>query len=392
MSRLHRRLEDELGRLVAQDRLRTLRTARGVDCSSNDYLGLSRHPALLEAMRSAVDAGLPTGAGGARLLSGTFSEHLEAEALFAAFVGRERALLFGSGFLANMALLSALPTRHDLLLLDAAAHASLKEGARASTATRRTFRHNDLTDLERGLRDRENYADVFIVAEGIYSMDGDAAPLTELVPLAAAFDAHVIVDEAHATGLFGENLRGVHDRAGLAVPLATVHPCGKALGAFGAFVAADAPLVEYLVNTARPFLFSTAMPPATAAVLRAAIELMPHLHEEARRLLARAAMVRGRLGSLRRWRVGASVGPIIPVIVGEASEAVRAADVLTASGFDVRPIRPPTVPPGTSRLRISLTTAIDDAVAADLAEAILDAERATGREMVHPVDAEVGDA
>lgn len=392
MSRLHRRLEDELHALAGQDRRRTLRIARGVDCSSNDYLGLSRHPALLEAMRSAAETGIPAGAGGARLLSGTFVEHLEAEALFAAFVGRERSLLFGSGFLANMALLSAVPTRHDLLLLDSAAHASLKEGARASTATRRTFRHNDLADLQRGLRDRERFNDVFIVVEGIYSMDGDAAPLDALMPLAVAYDAHVIVDEAHATGLFGENLRGVHDRAGLAAPLATVHPCGKALGAFGAFVAADAVLAEYLVNTARPFLFSTAMPPASAAVLCAAVGLIPHIHEDAHRLLARAAMVRERLGGLRRWRLGASVGPIIPVIVGEAAEAVRAADLLMASGFDVRPIRPPTVPPGTSRLRISLTTAIDDRVAGELADAIINAECAIESGTAHALNAEAGDA
>ncbi len=372
-SSLAGRLRSELDARAAASRLRGLRTPEGIDCSSNDYLGLSVHPGVLAALAGAAARGVPAGSAGSRLLSGNHPEHLEAESAFARFIGRPRALLFGSGFAANLALLSAVPSRRDLILLDASSHASLKEGARASLAARRTFRHNDIPDLRRALHDRAAFADVFIVAEGIYSMDGDHAPLREMAAVAGEHEAHLIVDEAHATGLYGRGLRGTHELCGV-VPFATVHPCGKALGSSGAFIAGDDILIDYLVNCARPFLFSTAPPPVQAAGLAAALRLLPSMEDEVKTLFDRAGELRARLAGLRRWRVIPSDSPIVPVLVGSDADAVRAAALAAGRGFDLRPIRPPTVPAGTSRLRVSVTVMMTPGVIAALADAILHAE------------------
>ena len=373
MRLLDDRLRRDLDARAAASRLRTLRRGEGIDCSSNDYLGLSDHHAVLAAVRDAAAGGLPAGSTGSRLLSGNHPEHERAEALFTRFVGREASLLFGSGYAANLALLSALPSRRDMILLDAAAHASLKEGARASLATRRSFRHNSPGDLERALGDRDRFDQAFIVVEGVYSMDGDRAPLGAMAEIAARFDAHLIVDEAHATGLYGARLRGVHELEGV-VPLATVHPCGKALGSSGAFIAADRLLIDYLINNARPFLFSTAGSPTHAAGLAAAVELLGSMGDAAAMLLESARDLRSRLGALRRWRVVPSDSPIIPIIIGSDDDAVEAARRVASRGFDLRAIRPPTVPDGTSRLRISLTGRMSADERAALAEAIVAAE------------------
>lgn len=367
------RLRSELDARAAGSRLRALRSSRGIDCSSNDYLGLSVHPAVLAAIGDAAARGVPAGSAGSRLLSGNHAEHQEAEELFARFAGRMRALLFGNGFAANLALLSAVPSRRDLVLLDASSHASLKEGARASLAAKRTFRHNDAANLRRALHDRDAFSEVFVVTEGIFSMDGDPAPLGAIAEVVSGYGAHLIVDEAHATGLYGDALRGMHQACGV-TPLATVHPCGKALGSSGAFVAGDALLIEYLVNSARPFLFSTAPPPVQVAGLSAALRLLPSLGERVEQLFERTARLRGRLAALRHWKVIPSDSPIIPIVIGADADAVRAADLVAAQGFDLRPIRPPTVPAGTSRLRISVTVAMASATLDALADAILRAE------------------
>lgn len=377
---LAQRLHTAAALRAAASRHRVVRTAEGIDCSSNDYLGLAGHATLADAARGALARGVAVSASGSRLLSGHHPEHHDVEERFARYVERDAALLFGSGYLANLALLSALPERRDLILLDAAAHASLKEGARASLAARRTFRHNDVAHLERTLRDRDAFDQVFIVVEGVYSMDGDRAPMTELISCAARHGAHLIVDEAHATGLFGAALRGVHRLdAGLPMPLATIHPCGKALGVSGAFIAADRAVIDHLINTARPFLFSTAPSPLEAVMLAAAVELLPSMADRASVVLARARRLRELLVGLERWQVPPGEGPIVPIIVGEDAEAVRAAaHVSRAWGFDLRAIRPPTVPAGSARLRVSLTWNFPEAAIEPLAQAIIDAERAEG--------------
>jgi 8-amino-7-oxononanoate synthase len=377
MSRLQGRLCDELGAAISHSRFRELQLPDGIDCSSNDYLGLSTDSHLRDAILNAASEGGTIGATGSRLLSGNHRQHCQAEERFASFAGRERALLFNSGFTANLAILSAIPTRHDLILLDSSAHASLKEGARASLAARRTFRHNDLADLRRRLHDRGSFRDLFLVVEGVYSMDGDLAPIAEITDIVREVDAHLIVDEAHATGIYGRNLRGVHDLTDLSLPpLITVHPCGKAFGLSGAFVAADRVVIDYLVNNARPFLFSTAISPLIAAGLSAVLDLQPLMKERSAALLARAARFRGRLQGLRRWRVIPSDGPIVPVIIGSDSLALRASRLmLEMGGFVALPIRPPTVPEGSARLRISLSWQIDDDTADRLADTILAVEK-----------------
>lgn len=374
-SSLTERLRRELDAREASGLRRVLRCSRGIDFSSNDYLGLSGHPAVLDAVAQAAREGTPHGSTGSRLLSGNQEEHVAVEDRFATFIGRERALLFGSGFAANLALLSALPGRHDLIVLDESAHASLKEGARASLASRRTFRHNDLSALEHALRDREAFGDVFVVVEGVYSMDGDRAALEGIGEIAGRYSAHLVVDEAHATGLYGENLRGVHETVPNILPLATVHPCGKALGSSGAFVAADAVVIDYLVNTARPFLFSTAPAPLQAVALGAVLDLLPSVGDRVERVFALTARLRERLGELRRWRTIDSESPIVPVVIGSDAASVHAGRLVQERGLDVRPIRPPTVRSGTARLRISVVSERTEEEIDRLADAVIEAER-----------------
>lgn len=358
MIRLTERLARELDGWRREGRRRLLRQTEpgSIGFVSNDYLGLSNHPNVLEAVAAGVRRGVPVGSTGSRLLSGECEEHRSAERAFAQFIGRTRTLLFGSGFAANQALLSALPGRHDLLVLDSLAHASLKEGARISFAAKRTFPHNNCDGLRTVLSDRSTFRDVFIVLEGVYSMDGDVAQLREFAEVAAEFDAHLIVDEAHATGLFGRNLRGMHENLPPEfLPFATIHPCGKALGGSGAFIAADDVVIDYLVNAARPFIFSTAPSPLVSVALECAVQLLPTMKPVAERVLATAATLRGELRRLRQWRVPEGNTPIVSVIVGENDTAVLVAEALQKRGLDVRPVRPPTVPNGTARLRISLT-------------------------------------
>lgn len=370
------RLNDEMEGLRSAGRFRSLRTFDPLHYGSNDYLGLSRHPAVVEAVEGALRRGVPLGATGSRLLSGQGPEHEQVEQEFARFMGRERALLFGSGYAANHALLSALPGRRDLVLLDAAAHASLKEGARAGFATRRSFAHNSVESLASALRDRERFRDVFIVVEGVYSMDGDMAPLRAIAALADQNGAHLIVDEAHATGLFGENLRGVHEMAGLdCPPLATVHPCGKALGAAGAFIAADGVVVDYLINTGRAFIFSTAPSPLLSVALGAALGLLPSMKPVAEQVLALSDLLRSTLAGLTRWTVAGDRTPIVPVVIGGDAETVAVAAALRSTGFDAPAVRPPSVPEGGARLRLSLTAEHMAENITELGRAIVRAEQ-----------------
>lgn len=382
MTGLERRLAGELEALDARARLRGLGPRRGIDFTSNDYLGLSVHPALRERLERALAAGVPVGAGGSRLLSGNHPEHEALERAFARFMGGGRsALFFNSGYDANLALLSTLPTRHDAILLDALVHASLKEGARASFARKATFPHNDLAALARLLERHARQArDLFVVVESLYSMDGDFAPLPALDALAARYGAWLVVDEAHATGVFGPGGRGLLEAAGAGLaPRVSIHTGGKALGVAGAFVLAPETVTAYLVNRARPFLFSTALPPLLAAALETSLELVEWEPWRRERVLALAARFRAALAGLRVWRAGAGSSQIVPVVIGDDGEAVRVAERLAAQGFDVRAVRPPTVPEGTARLRISLNARLGEEDVDRLAAAILECEAGQAR-------------
>ena len=345
--RLGARLSERLRAIEAQGLRRTLRPPSGIDLCSNDYLGLAEHPHLKQRMADAVSAE-GVGSTGSRLLRGERSGFARVEEKFASFKGAERSLYFSSGYLANLAVLTTFPEAGDVIFSDEWNHASLIDGARLSRARRVVFPHNDAKALEQLLREDTGEGQKFIVVESLFSMDGDQAPLAEYAALCRAAGAELIVDEAHAVGVYGECGRGLAGDVFL-----SINTAGKALGVSGAFVAGSADAIEYLIQRARPFIFSTAPPPAVAAALEASLEVMADEPERRERLLARARYLRERLGL-------AGDSPIIPIIVGENERAVAVARELQEAGFDVRAIRPPTVPAGTARLRVTVNQGLSE--------------------------------
>jgi 8-amino-7-oxononanoate synthase len=354
-------LETGLQELEAQNRRRSLAEIRGVNFCSNDYLGLAGHPALKKAVAEAVLTATRMGGTGSRLLSGQASVWDELEEEFARFAGTEAALYFANGYAANLGLLTSLLKKEDLVFSDALNHASLIDGMRLSGARKIVYPHMDLNFLETVLR---NHAGErrrkLLVTESVFSMNGDVAPVTELLALADRFDAGVILDEAHATGVHGPSGRGMGAEHGNVQRLAaTVHTCGKALASAGAFVCGSAVLKEHLINHARTFIFSTAMPPYMAEQIRAALRLTVAMDQERRELLARAKRFAAGLRA-QGWATGNSATQIVPAIMGENEDALAAAEFLQRERFAVRAIRPPTVPPGSARLRFSLTCGISE--------------------------------
>ena len=364
----------DLAGLAARDRLRALRPRIGVDFASNDYLGLAESPALREAVAEALARGVPVGAGGSRLLRGNHPEHEALEAEAAAFFGSEATLFLSSGFAANLVAFSALPQRGDLVLHDALIHASAHDGMRLGRAETWSFAHNDVgaaDDAILGWRARGGTGRVWIAVESLYGMDGDRAPLADLAALADRHDAFLLVDEAHATGVFGDRGEGLGGALHGRDNVVTLHTCGKALGCEGALLCLPATLRDFLVNRGRAFVFSTAPSPLMAAAARASLRLAadPARRAALGRLVAHAGTV------LARHGVVATASPIMPLIVGDDAATMRLADAVQAAGYDVRGIRPPTVPPGTARLRLSITLGVGaadiDGLAAALAAARL---------------------
>jgi len=368
-------LAGRLAELAAQGLARALRPAAGIDFSSNDYLGLARDPALrgaLLARLAALPPGEPLGAPASRLLRGHTSLHAALERRLAAWKGTEAALLFPSGYQANVGLLGALVGPRDRALSDALNHASLIDGLRLAGCRRMIFPHLDLEALERELARPHPEGRTWLVTESLFSMEGDAAPLDRYAELASRHGAELIVDDAHAAGLYGEARgSGLCEAFGVERRVAAVvSTLGKAVGLAGAFVAGPRVLVEYLVNRCRPFVFTTAAPPLLLLAVDAALDRMAAEPERRRRTLALAERLRRRLAALGLERPPGS-GPIVPLRLGDNARALAAAERLAALGFDVRAIRPPTVPPGTARLRVSVhadhTEAEIDALAAALA-------------------------
>ena len=347
--RLAGRLTERLAAIDAEGLRRTLRPPSGIDLCSNDYLGLAGHPHLKQRMADAVMAE-GVGSTGSRLLRGERSGFARVEEMFARFKGAERSLYFSSGYLANLAVLTTFPEAGDVIFSDERNHASLIDGARLSRARRVVFPHNDVAALERLLREDTGAGQKFVVVESLFSMDGDQAPLAEYAALCRAAGAELIVDEAHAVGVYGDCGRGLADDV-----FVSINTAGKAMGVSGAFVAGPADAVEYLIQRARPFIFSTAPPPAIAAALEASLEVIANEPERRERLLARARYLRERLGL-------PGDSPIIPIIIGENERALAVARELQAAGFDVRAIRPPTVPAGTARLRVTVNQGLSDEV------------------------------
>ncbi len=355
-------------RLAALDKdsmRRALTPRAGIDLASNDYLGFAADPELARRFYEGVK-GLPTGAAGSRLLRGEMKIHEQTEALLADFCGAEAAMLFPSGYQANIGLLTALLKPGDTVYSDALNHASIIDGVRLSGVRKRIYPHgHGNTAALRAMlaEDRFEPGLKLIVTESLFSMDGDIAPLQQLAALAQECRASLIVDEAHATGLFGDLAAGrgggLVQQLGLREKVfVTIHTGGKALGAGGAWIAGDGQLKEYLVNFSRPFIFSTAPIPALARLLQLAVEYWREAGP------ARAAGVLGKAAELHRQLRAANLpqvalpdiaGPIIPVILGDNERTLRIASALQTAGFDARAIRPPTVPEDTARLRLTVT-------------------------------------
>ena len=354
------RYETTLAGLERKGRRRILIDRAGADFSSNDYLALAGSARLAAAIASALERGVPAGAGGSRLLRGNHPEHEALEVEAAEFFGAERVLYFGSGYAANTALFSTLPQRGDLVVYDALVHASAHEGIQASKAQAAAAAHNDVESFEQAIklwRAEGGTGHPWIAVESLYSMDGDRAPLTELAAVAERHGGFLVIDEAHATGVFGPDGRGfaagLKNRANVVV----LHTCGKALGVSGALLGASAVLCDYLVNRARGFIYSTAPSPLMAAAVREALAMLVDEPQrradfDALRRFANAELT-AKLGVL------GSGSQILPVLIGDNGRAVRIAARMRAEGFDIRAIRPPTVPEGTARLRIAITLNVD---------------------------------
>jgi 8-amino-7-oxononanoate synthase len=369
-----------MAELAAADllrRRRTLDSAQGahvriggeprLSFCSNDYLGLASHPRLVAATTEAL-ARHGVGSGASHLVSGHHALHEALEMRLAAFMGRP-CLLFSSGYMANIGILPALVGRGDAIFADRLNHASLIDGARLSRAESLRFRHNDVEQLDE-LLGKSAAGRKLIVVDGVFSMDGDLAPLPEMLALAEAHDAWLYVDDAHGFGVLGARGRGVLEHCGLANPR-LIHMCtlGKAAGVSGAAVFAEQGVIDWLLQSARSYVFATAAPPALAAALIASIDLIeaePWRRHHLQNLIAR---LRHECAGLK-WRLLPSPTAIQPLVVGENADALSVAEGLQRQGIWVPAIRPPTVPAGTARLRISLTAAHSEDDVGRLAEAL----------------------
>jgi len=351
---------------------------RLVNFCGNDYLALSRHPAVSAALREAATR-WGVGSGASHLVTGHGLEHERLEEALAAYVGRERALLFSTGYMANLAAVGALAGRGDRVLLDRLCHASLIDAAMLSGARLHRYPHVDAGAAERMLQAKEaraasesqrNHA-TLIVTDGLFSMDGDLAPLGELVAVAERHHARLIVDDAHGLGVLGASGRGTLEHLGVAawrVPV-LVGTLGKAFGTFGAFVAGSGALIETLIQRARSYIYTTAIPHALAAAARAALEISQSESWRRERVLALTGRFR-RAAEEHRIPLSASTTPIQPIIVGSPEAALTTSRRLMQAGFWVAAIRPPTVPAHTARLRITVSAAHTEAQIDALVEAL----------------------
>ncbi len=321
---------------------------------SNDYLGLSGHPALREAAQTAMNR-FGFGAGASRLISGTMSVHQELEQKIARFKHAEAAILFNTGYGANTGIIPVIAGKNDVILSDSLNHASIIDGCRLSKAHVAVYRHRDMDHLQSLLKEHEKLSRKLIVTDGVFSMDGDIAPLPAIVALAEKYQAIVMVDDAHATGVLGKSGRGTAEHFGLSkdahIQMGTL---GKALGSFGAYAAGSNDIIDFLVNRSRSYIFSTALPPAVCAASISAIDLLEN--DQGRK----ASLWKNRehfVSGLRTMRIpiGQSETPIIPLMIGDAEKTLKVARRLFDLGIFATAVRPPTVPDGASRIRMTVT-------------------------------------
>ncbi|MGD9842836.1 MAG: 8-amino-7-oxononanoate synthase [Steroidobacteraceae bacterium] len=373
MSQLDARLRDELATIAAADRYRRRRVVEVIDIAaptrvrvdghacvnfcSNDYLGLATHTEVWRAMSVAAER-YGVGSAAAHLVTGHSPEHQALEAELAEFVGHERALLFSTGYMANLGIASALLKRGDAVFADRLNHASLLDAGLSSGARFLRYRHNDTADLQKKLHLLSSAQRKLVMSDGIFSMDGDTAPLHDLAAICAQQQAILMVDDAHGFGVLGDRGQGSVVAAGLSATQVPIYMAtlGKAAGVAGAFIAGSDELIEILIQKARTYIYTTAMPPAFAAATRTALRLLQH--ESWRREQLQLLITRFRLGAQQLGlQLMNSATAIQPVLLGSEAAALSASSALLKAGFLVGAIRPPTVPVGTSRLRITLSAA-----------------------------------
>lgn len=367
----------DLAQLSAQSRRRSLSEQTGLDFSSNDYLGLARSPILADAAREALGRFVPVGSAGSRLLRGNDAEHEALEAEAATFFRCEQTLWFASGFAANETLFSTLPQRGDLVIHDELIHASAHEGLRIGRAEYVAVTHNRAEAFESAIRrwrTSGGKGQAWIAVESLYSMDGDLAPLDDLINIADRYDAVLLIDEAHATGVFGPDGRGLAAHLEGRDNVITLRTCGKALGCEGALVCGPAIVADFLVNRGRGFIFSTAPSPLMAAIVRASLGLLQSAPE-----LRNSLWQRIRLAEKVFAPLGATVNgtQILPLIIADDARTMALAAKIQDAGFDVCGIRPPTVPAGTSRLRITITNNVSEEQIIALADLIAELKTAS---------------
>lgn len=342
---------------------------RLVSFSSNDYLGLADHPKVIEAMQNATEV-YGVGSGASHLVSGHSPPHHALEEELAEFTGRERAMLFSTGYMANQGVITALAGRGDWVFEDRLNHASLLDGALLAGARLKRYAHANAEDLRAGMADCPQQGRL-VVTDGVFSMDGDLAPLPDLVRVAREANAWLMVDDAHGLGVVGPSGRGIVEHFGLGeadVPV-LMGTLGKAFGTFGAFVVGKADLIEFLIQRARAYIYTTALPPAVAEATRASLALVRE--ESWRRDKLRALIERFRLGAAQLGlNLMDSQTPIQPILLGGNDEVLRASQSLLDAGFLVVAIRPPTVPEGTARLRITLSALHEESQVDGLLEAL----------------------
>ncbi len=348
-----------LNALSQTSQRRHLYQSHGLSFSSNDYLGLATGTEISNAAQKAIDANIPIGSGGSRLLSGNHEQHEALETEAAAFFKAQSSLYFANGYAANMAVLSTLPQKGDMIFYDDLIHASSHDGMRLARCEAQSFAHNDTQDLHAKIkiwRAKNPDNNMWILFETYYSMDGDRAPIDAISDLAHQYDAIMVIDEAHACGVYGPDGRGLAahlDGRDNAIILRT---CGKAMGCEGALLCLPNIAKDFLINRARHFIFSTAPSPLIAHSVRTALRIMqiqPQRREALMQLCDYAAKILSPLGAITHG------GPIIPIIIGEAKRTMDIAAALQDAGFDIRAIRPPTVAQGSSRLRICISLNID---------------------------------
>ena len=368
--RLSRRKEEGLFRSLRNE-------SHLVDFCSNDYLGFARSQELAELIRKKTEAYmLPNGATGSRLISGNFMLTEQLEHRLAGIFSAEASLIFNSGYTANVAVLSSLPQKGDTILYDELVHASMKDGARLSLATRHPFRHNDLHDLENKIR--KSTGRLYIAVESVYSMDGDQCPLKELVSLSEKYDATIILDEAHSTGIFGKSGSGIAVSQQLTdhIPV-RIYTFGKAMGVHGACVAGSNNLRNFLINFARPFIYSTALPPHNLVAIESAFTWLEEHHELQKVLSEKIKLFTERTSALKSRM---SDTPIQTVLFNGNENAKEAANSFQSAGYDVRPILYPTVPKTKERLRICIHSFNTSDQIIDMTRTLVDLRPSTHKE------------